>query len=211
MDGTMETEIIRTRTKKKLLELGISIPASLPILEVLSIERSKKKMGDRLMCMHVAAACAYGFDRTKAINWIDSEGIAYELSHEERDFIYNDGVSAHHLQEQIEGMWALSWAISLHHTLDFSKPCSDTFFFLLPNLKQNQPSSEMRARILVRTCAEILGALDLAYCLHWFVRDCELQSKTIALPTEAYVVAERRKALEWLMSNENWDDLSLDT
>lgn len=115
------------------------------------------------------------------------------------------------LQEQIEGIWALAWAVSLQDSIDFSVSCSDSFFLLLPNLRQQQASGEFRVRMQRRKPDEVTQVLDLAYCLHWAIRDAELAGRRYPLRVPAYAIFERRKALEWVTSDATWDELPLDT
>ncbi len=63
----------------------------------------------------------------------------------------------------------------------------------------------------LRSDDQIVSAADLAYCLHWAIRQSELEGKRPPGKVPPYVVVERRRALEWLLSDEDWDDVPLDT
>jgi hypothetical protein len=108
-------------------------------------------------------------------------------------------------------MWALAWAIGIARELNFSKECDSNFVLLLPNLKQNQTSADFRRKALLRSDDQIVLAADLAYCLHWAIRQSELQRKRPPGKVPPYVVVERRRALDWLLSDDEWDEVSLDT
>ena len=112
--------------------------------------------------------------------------------------------------EQIEGMWALCWCLGIVPELDFSKPCSNDFVKLLPDLKRNEPGDEFRKKAVLRDPREVVAQCDLAYCLHWGVIHAELSGKR-QRAIKSYMIIERRRALEWMVSDDPWDELSLDT
>jgi hypothetical protein len=96
--------------------------------------------------------------------------------------------------------------------LDFGRRCDDDFIAKLPNLKTGEPAAGFRRRARLREADEIGAELDLAYCLHWAVREASLAGN--APPpgmVPSYVVVERRRALEWLAGKDDWDATSLDT
>jgi hypothetical protein len=114
-------------------------------------------------------------------------------------------------QVQIEGAWALAWALKFVGALDFWTDCDSRFVTLLPNLKINQSADEWRQSAQFRRTEEIVAACDLGYCLHWAIRQAEIERKPPPAQLKTYVVVERRRALDWLLSNESWETISLDT
>ena len=63
----------------------------------------------------------------------------------------------------------------------------------------------------MRGIEEILDMLDLFYRYHWTTEDARLNLKKLP-KINGEVVAERRRGLEWLVSQEeDWNDISLDT
>ncbi|MBO9500867.1 DUF4272 domain-containing protein [Brevundimonas sp. A19_0] len=190
---------------------GLDILPSLPFLDEPSLVSDAKSVVDRLLCLNAICAAAYGFPVERAQAWLDGEGLQPALTAEERAFLSGSNVREL-FQTQVEGAWALAWALRLVPTLDPWVGADDGFVRLLPNLKTNESSRRIRdLAATLRATDEILAALDLSYCLHWGVR----QATVAGLPTPAglieYVVVERRRALEWLFSDEEWDDLTLDT
>ena len=54
--------------------------------------------------------------------------------------------------------------------------------------------------------------LDLFYCYHWACVEKQIRPETKIGKLNPEVVVERRKGLEWLISEEkDWDNISLDT
>ena len=48
------------------------------------------------------------------------------------------------------------------------------------------------------------------YRMHWYTRECKLQGRDIAL--NEGIVAERRKAIDWIYGvEEDWDEIPMDT
>jgi hypothetical protein len=157
------------------------------------------------------AAAAYGFDRVKSIVWVRQEKLGASLTNAELRFLERSEGPLQLFQTQIEGTWALAWALSLVPQLDLWKDCDNHFVTSMPNLKVSQSSSELRRKAQLRPRDELVAACDLAYCLHWVIRQAEIEGKKPPSDLKSYVIVERRRALEWLLSKESWDAISLDT
>jgi hypothetical protein len=208
----MDLKLIRNNSIRLLGSLGVeTLPTTLPLLETESRCRSADEIVSRLLAMHAVAAVAYGFNRAKANDWIVNEQVAQFLTSNEKLFLSNPDVSPNEFRLQIEGMWVLAWAIGTITQLDFEKECDRSFVTSLPNLKIAQNGKTLRENANLRPLAELVAACDLAYCLHWVIRDAALTNKHIPSKLKPYVVIERRRALEWLLSKEAWDEISLDT
>lgn len=190
---------------------GLLIPASLPLLESRLHLRTQTETVDRLLCLNAVAAATYGFDRTHSLNWIREEGLGLSLTNREQRFLELGDGQPQVFQAQIEGMWALAWSLNLVPELDFWKDCDSNFAARLPNLKVGQRSAELRRGANLRSLEDTVGACDLAYCLHWAVRQTEIDRKQTPTGLKGYLVRERRRALEWLLSSEAWDSILLDT
>jgi hypothetical protein len=206
-----EPVTIRRQSLSIAASLGYEANNSLPLLEEPKRLRSTDVIVDRLLAMLCVAATAYGFDNLKASNWIKREAATDQLMKAERSFLATRFGDKNQFMRQIEGMWALAWAIGIVPELDFASPCSQEFVTLLPNLKADTSAAEFRSKSSVRPTAEILGALDLAYCIHWAIRNAELGGKNVPGKLAAWVVIERRRALEWLLSDNSWQDVEMDT
>lgn len=207
----MDLKVIRAKSLRLTARFGLPINNALPLLDMPTDIRFAGDVFARLMCLHVAAACAYGFDRTKAKEWIAQEAIADCLTNSELNFISHGDGDPEKFKLQIEGMWALAWALGLVPLLDFSKGCEPQFAALLPNLKVLQPTAVLKGKVSVRPLHEIVEACDLAYCLDWSIRQQLLLSKQVPVKIVPFIVIERRRALDWLVEASDWDDVSLDT
>jgi hypothetical protein len=193
------------------MKAGLAIPLHLPLLEDGLELRNQDDAISRMLCLTAIGAASYGFEKAKALAWLRQEELDATLVKGEMAFLQQGVGSPQVFQVQIEGLWALAWALSLVPTLNFWEDCDNRFATLLPNLKIRESSDEWRRRAHYRTPYEIIAACDLAYCLHWAVRQAEIDGKPSPAGLKPYVVIERRRALEWLLSSHAWDAISLDT
>jgi len=191
--------------------LDYSVDVALALLDESSITRSDDEIVDRLLAMLCVAACAYGFDNRKAANWLDREAKVDLLTEAERQFLQTKIGNRQAFMFQIEGIWALAWSIRAVPTLDFGTPCPQDFVTRLPDLKGNGRSAAFREAARVRPLSDIASACDLAYCLHWAIRDAQVRRAQRPGKVDEYVVLERRRALEWLLTEDPWEEISLDT
>lgn len=207
----MDLNSIREQSLKTASRLGFTVNRSLPLLDDVQITRSADEVLERLLCLHATAASAYGLDRAKAKTWLKVEEIWQNLTAAERQFVENDRSDPTRFKAQIEGMWALAWALGIVPHLDFGHDCDGGFVMALPNLKIGQRSDTLRSKMKPRTVEEVVAACDLAYCLHWAVRQVKLTGGKPSGKVQPVVIEERRRALEWLLSDDAWDEVPLDT
>ena len=207
----MVTNDIRERSLAIASKAGLSISTTLPLLEEDVRARSQDETVTRLLCLHATAAASYGFDVAKTLDWLRKERLDALLTDTERRFLEQGEGDPKYFQLQVEGMWALAWTLSLVPQFDFWRECDNNFVTILPNLKTGDSGAELRLKSQMRSIDDLVSACDLAYCLHWAVRQAELDGKQPPAGLKPYDLVERRRALEWLLNNECWDDVSLDT
>lgn len=207
----MENNLIREHSFSIASQLGYLVKKDLPFLDAVENKRSLEEVIKRLLCLHVVAACAYGFDRKKANKWIRNENIDQSLEPSEKLFLEKGVGDIYKFKLQIEGMWALAWSLGLTPVLDFSNDCDSQFVMSLPNLKKMESSFILKSKIKQRSFDEIFRECDLSYCLTWALRNDAIIDQKKASTLKEYVIFERRRALEWLIGFGSWDDISLDT
>lgn len=206
----MDLKGLRTDTLRILLATNIHPPAHLPLLDEPSL-RNVNEVIDRLFSLNAVAAAAYGFPKERAKAWLEQEEIWEKLEVEEIDFLDRQTGDTALFHWQVQGIFVLAWALGIIEVLDLWKPCPDDLVRKLPDLKSSQSTSEMRGTLVLRQVAEIAAAADLAYCLHWAVRNSRINGRPVAGKIEELEVMERRSALDWLLNNEDWYSVSLDT
>lgn len=209
--STVDRKHIRERSLVVALQLGYKVSPTLPLLDEAQRLRSQESALERFLCLHAAAACAYGMDRRLALRWLEEEMLHSSLTQDERYFIERTEGEPGRFRIQIEGMWALAWALGIAGALDFGQACPSSFVHMLPNLKHSESSTALRRKAALRGIEDIASAADLAYCLHWAIRQAELGGSLLVGRVETYVIVERRRALDWLLSVDEWDQLTLDT
>jgi hypothetical protein len=207
----MAAHEIREQSRQRAAKAGLSIPLTLPLLDLGVCARSQNEATNRLLCLTAIAAAAYGFDKVKALDWLRQQRLNSQLTNAERSFLVRGDGDPGSFRTQVEGMWALAWALNIVPQLDFWKDSDNRFVKILPNLKTGESAAELRHKSRMRCTDDLIAACDLAYCLHWAIRQAELESKESPSGLKPYVVVERRRALEWLLSDESWDAVSLDT
>lgn len=204
-------ETIRGRSLATARILGYPTNEHLPLLDDGAVIRSHDEVVDRILGMLCVAACAYGFDNRKAVEWLGREATTQLLTAAEARFLRTKAGDRRAFMEQIEAIWALAWGIGIVPDLDFGKPCAQDFVLRLPDLKEDKSSADFRGIAKLRPHEDIVAACDLAYCIHWAIRESQLAGVKTPGKVETYVIVERRRALEWLLTDVSWEEITLDT
>lgn len=203
---------IRQYSLRMAEEYGCATNPHLPLLDPPEM-RPLDEVFNRLLSMHIAAALACARDsdrfRDEAVTWLKHEGAFESLVDEERKFLLDGTGDPQIYIERIEGIWALAWVMNIVGVLTFAERCHPDFISLLPG-RELGSSHAIRARARLRPVEQVLQKLDIAYCLHWAIVHCRITGKEEPLLFPE-VVIERRRALEWCLYPEPWDEITLDT
>lgn len=206
----MNAEAVRAHSIEIAAKAGLQIPNTLP-LSVYGLLRAQSEVADRMLCLNALAASAYGFQRGASLRWLDENSAGGALTFNERAFLQEGRGDPAVFKMQVEGLWLLAWASSLEAELDFWKDCDGNFVQRLPDLKRNQSGSGFRQQVQLRSADQIGQAEDLAFCLHWAVRQAQLDGALLPGAPTNWMLMERRKALVWLTGDLDWDEVQLDT
>ena len=207
----LQLKMIRKQSQERAADLGYDINESLPLLDEIRVGRSATVITSRLFAMLCVAACAYGFDRKKAISWLEQQGSYELLSTAECRYLKSGVGDRQRFMHQIEGMWALGWCINVVPEMDFGQPCSQDFISYFPDLKKGESGELFRSKASLRSDESIASQCDLSFCLHWSIVHAELQKKKAYASVKPFVVIERRRAFEWILTGCEWDEVALDT
>lgn len=191
-----------------LRTLSIEPPQHLPVLDADRL-RDTSAASARMLCIVACGAVAYGFPRERASSWLLREGLSSSLEIEERKFLASAESRPEPFQWQIEGAYSLAWALGLQSHLDLRHPCGADFVHAMPNLKIDESSATVRRNAQLRSLGEVVQAADAAYLIDWLLQD--RASSKVKHIFEPNVVRERRRALDWLLSEDRWYAISLDT
>ncbi len=198
----------RARSLSILAQEGLTV-AALPALDRCFL-RQDAEVIDRLLCLHACAAAAYGFAKNEALKWAEAQGLMSAFESAELTFLVRGGEAAQ-FQQHVEAMFALHWALGLERKFDLFASVDAGFVQRLPNLKVGESATLLRNRAQLRPKDEIIQAADTLYCLHWIERNDALSGGRRSLPIQSFIVTERRRAVDWLLSEETWSAISLDT
>jgi hypothetical protein len=207
----METREIRTESIILAGRLGIAIPDALPLLDDGPLVRDAGETVNRLLAMTAIVAVSHGFDRARAMAWVEKEGLGSALVREELDYLRLGRGNREAFRARVEGMWALAWSVGIVNHMDFSRTCDENFVTLLPDLKAGESCAKWRTVAQLRALDDLRAQCDLAYCLHWALRQSQLSRTVSPLRGKTIVVEERRRALDWLFDEAPWDEITLDT
>lgn len=110
-------------------------------------------------------------------------------------------------------MFALAWSLQLvPEPLDFGQAAPGGLIHAVPHPPPHPNGvADALARARLRETATLVQALDIAFCLHWGAVASALRRSPLRKALPGWVVVERRRALEWLLGRDDWDEVSLDT
>jgi hypothetical protein len=208
----MDTATMRQRSLKEAAKLGYKVSADLPLSDFGVKARATDQLVDRCLVLHALIAVSHGFPRDLVKAWLAQEALMSALTASERRYLESgDATDDEFYRGLSESIWALVWALGMAPKLNFANPCPNDLVRVFPNLKTAEGSSAFRGRAQRRSTEELLTAADLAYCLHWAIADAALRGGEVPGRVPAWVIIERRRALEWVLSDEDWDEVPLDT
>lgn len=110
-----------------------------------------------------------------------------------------------------ESYWVLCWALGLVNDItNASELCDcDRAISIVAN---NKTFEEFKSKCKLRSVEEILDMYDLYYRYHWAINNKKVDPNTSIGNLDPSNVIERRRGLEWLLSDVNdWYDLQLNT
>jgi hypothetical protein len=201
-------------TEAKLAARGIEVPATLPPLvceDELTL-RTRDEVVERARALLLVALRAESVASGEAMPvalLLSKMPLADDaLSPEEQAFLAQEAPSQQdcaQLTWRYESLYLLEWALGLVPELPFPGAPVDTATTVATLIEMRGPR--------LRSAAEILGALDLHYRLHWQVRQARLKNLGETAGVDADVIMERHRALNWLVrfQHAGWDEVDTPT
>lgn len=207
----MNFDEIRISSTKLANKFGFQISASLPLLDDGFRLRPLDEVVDRALIASVVVASSYGFKKDTALQWLEQESLTQSMSPLEKSFLNGSEENTKIFQGRAEALCAFAWSLSLLPEMDFSKVCPNHLVSLYPDFKKLESADRFRAASRLRSVQELVEVCDAAYCLHWGINQSMIDGIKSNPRISPIVVAERRRALEWMLSKEDWDEVRLDT
>jgi len=209
MDG-LDFRMIRQRSLFMARRLGFPVDVSWPVVTDQKVLRDKDEVIDRMLALDAVIACASGMPPEIASDWVHEVGIEHALSPSEAHVLAGraEEVPAG-LLDRMEALWALGWATSLFRALDFSRLSGPELAMIFGELDDARDVRALRKRCRMRRHDELCAGRDLAYCLSRGLEIADRKRLPHPGKLQRHVVIERHRALEWLFSEETWDDVNV--
>jgi hypothetical protein len=220
----------RSNTIAILKKKGISYNEYLPLIEAsseISLKNHDVICKRAIVCL-LMASCASTINFESDTNRLDIIDLHknylnhFELSYDDllplEVLVIDNNYTEQDLIDtawSYETYWDLIWALDLisdKEIIDATKTCDvDRAIAILNETCKDYHFFKGMSKL--RNIEKILDMLDLYYCYHWACVEYRINPSTTSINgLNEGVVVERRKALEWLISSENdWNDISLDT
>lgn len=204
----------KARSIAVLTAQGVPVLPSLPVIEdkATSHRRTSEEVAHRTIALAVIAVTGETLDADLSASLTDQFQAQGYFSPEERRFLGDltaDPQDRINAAWRYEGVHVLLWALGIYD--DIGRPDTITDVPLLASTLRELGADGLIARGQLRSQAELLDAADLMYRYHWAVRQARLDGVPPPASLDPSVVQERRYALEWLITNVPWDDVSTDT
>ena len=220
----------RRKTVEQLKKQGIAYNPHLPLLEasgdvkLKSPEEIKKRALGCMMCVQLACSINNGENYGEALAFVMQKFMEWNISIDDllpkerlliqNKYTKNDCTDEFTRQDLVdivwtyEVYWSLAWALDLvtDKELKNAEAVCDTEKAMMTSAYVMTPASSLR------NVEKILDMLDLFYCYHWACVEKRIRPETAIGKLNPEVVVERRRGLEWLISEEtDWNEISLDT
>lgn len=215
----------RNKTIKILKKQGILVNTNLPFIsseniKLKSIENVKKRIKASMLAAMYACSINNGEHLGEALMFISAKMGDYGLSiddflEKEKRLLQNKEINILDVRDigwSYEAIYSLLWAVDLisnKELINASKICNTDRAMSILGMITTKGYEDIPK---FRSLDEILDMLDLYYCYHWACVEKKIRPDTNIGKLNPDVVVERRKGLEWLISNVvDWNDISLDT
>lgn len=218
----MTPEKRKAKSDEKLKALGIAINDYLPLTEPADTVNLKDKdaVCDRaiaaLFSIQLALDTANGqYEDSYEVfsGLMEKCGVTDCLNPAEKR-VYDNTASQQDISNivwEYECYWSLAWALGLVSQEELEDAddicnCEKAVHLVSDDI------DNFREKCSLRSKEEILDELDFFYRLHWACVQNRIKPDTPIAGMNEEVVMERRRALEWLVSDEeDWYGVSLDT
>lgn len=213
----------KENSNKFIKELGIDCLETLPLVEsseqvkLKDIDTICKRIFASIISIQLACDIDQGNDYEASKEFfeglLDRYGVKDCLLPNEKNLFANkyEKKDVLNVTWNYEATWSLLWALGLVE--DMKTPFAVCDCDKAVTLVASSESIEtFKSQAKLKDIEEILDMLDLYYRYHWAVVEKNINPNTNIGNLYPDVVWERRKGLEWLISNEeDWDEISLDT
>lgn len=207
----------------KIRMQGIVYNPHLPMVEsskdvkLKSLDEICQRAIASILAIQLACDIANGGDYEKSKNFfwtlLERYGVQDKLLEVERK-LFDGGYTqqdAIDVSWTYECFWSLAWALGLIMDISTANEICDCEK-AVKLVSSCSTYEEFKEKCKLRDIEKILDMLDLYYRYHWACVEKRIRPEVPIGGLDSGVVRERRKGLEWLISEEaDWNDISLDT
>ena len=220
-NNTTSPEERRTINNAFIKELGITCYEQLPVIErtekIKDIDTICKRAIACLLSIQLACDINQDDDVEEATEFfkglLERYGVWDELYDNEKKLFTGDYTKqdAINIVWTYEAYWALVWVLGLIDDIKMSDDICDCEK-AIALLSEKADYNEFKKSCRLRSIDEILDMTDLYFRYHWACVEKRLKPETQTGNLNPDVVIERRKALEWVISDEyDWNEIALNT
>jgi len=196
-------------------QLGYRTNPNLPLLSDAQPPRGQTEVVERVLVVGALLSGVLGDYPSDVLSrWLSQHRLWDAATLRERGYFSGDPLNERDLtdfRDHVESANALCWVLGRVSTLDFGTEVDDSLGALLPNIEAGEGPAQFIDAAQMRDNREVLAMCDLSYCLHWAIVDAHLNGREAPGQVEPCVVVYRRRALEWVLSRDDWDDVAMDT
>ena len=214
MEISAEAADRKSRSEPILRAEGIPFFAQLPVIETTAevLKRPKEEVALRTLCLLLVAAKGEGLRQEVVEGVLESYELRPHLTPKELAFVLDKSPSQ---QDRIqftwrhEAAWTLLWALGF--VAQLGKPAQICDVEFAAGTMAQTTTSQFIEDSKLRPITEILDQADLIYRYHWAVRNARIKGQQIPAALDPGVTQERHYALNWLVMEQAWDDITTAT
>jgi len=208
----------KARVLARLAAEGVPINADQPAIGDGNAQeagpRDRAEIAWRAMALLVVAGRADGLAAPSVERIIRTYGLREHFTPREAAFLQQASPArADRLAFvwRYEAAWALLWALGFVDHLD--KPTAPCDVTRALGILQQRSSAQLISDAQRRPSDQLLDEAELIHRYHWAVVEARTHDRTVPASLQPEVVAERRRALNWLIGHgaKDWDAITADT
>lgn len=218
----IDFNLVRLCSTERCAALGVEIPTGVPPLidnkEILP--KADTSIVNRSLALFCVLAVAFEPEPTfkeavfEVSNWANANEITSSFSDAEN--VVFEEITSEKIRDlfwgQQESLYAFGWALGWVAEIDSTDYLPDDFGNIFPDISKAELPSIFISKCRLRTLENLSRELDFYYCLHWWATEHRASPKERKrIPISTVAIKARRKSLEWILTPQLWDEVSLDT
>jgi hypothetical protein len=148
--------------------------------------------------------------RTSVLNWSKLNGVYDHFTPKEIEILSGKEFDLNETIRHVESMYTFAWCLGFYESNTISM-LPDSLADKFPLILEGEGIDDFVNKSNLIGYEKMYKELDFLYMLHWGITSSELSNLKIAKPIIEYVVRYRRKSLEWILGDFDWDEVSMDT